>query len=245
AGAPVATALASGAAIAGAMLEREACRVGAALQGDDLDVARRAVARLVGRRTDMLDATEVTRAVIETVAENTVDAVTATLFWATVGGSPGALVHRAVNTMDAMVGHRTDRHERFGWASARLDDAMNWLPARLTVAAVVIAAPSRATDVWRTVRRDAGKHPSPNGGVVEAAFAASLGVRLGGTNVYEGVAEDRGELGDGRAPVAHDVGRAVALARRVTLVFAVGGIVAERGVRRARGASLGRSRRRD
>ncbi len=244
-GASIATAAMSGAAIAGAMLEREARGVGDALLADDLDGARMAVARLVGRRTDALDVSEVSRAVIETVAENTVDAVTATLFWASVGGSVGALAHRAINTMDAMVGHRTDRHERFGWASARLDDAVNWLPARLTGAAVVVAAPLRAADVWRTVRNDAGKHPSPNGGVVEAAFAAALDIRLGGTNVYDGVAEDRGELGDGRPPVATDIVRAVVLARRVTWVFVVGGILVERGVRWARGASLGRGRRRE
>ncbi len=244
-GASVATAATSGAAIAGAMLEREARGVGDALLADDLDGARRALAGLVGRRTDELDVSDVARAVIETVAENTVDAVTATLFWASVGGSVGALVHRAINTMDAMVGHRTARHERFGWASARLDDAVNWIPARLTVAAVMIASPSRAADVWRTVRRDAAKHPSPNGGVVEAAFAASLGLRLGGTNVYDGVAEDRGLLGDGRPPVARDIARSVTLARRVTWVFVVVGVVVERGVRRAASGSLGRDRRRD
>lgn len=235
-GSSIATVAASSLAIAGAMLEREARGVGEVLVADDLDGARRSVGRLVGRTTDTLDAFDISRAVIETVAENTVDAVTATLFWASFGGSAGALAHRAINTMDAMVGHRTERHERFGWASARLDDAVNWIPARLTVVAVVVAAPSRAAEVWRTVRRDAGRHPSPNGGVIEAAFAASLGVRLGGANVYDGVTEDRGELGDGRPPTVHDIDRAISLARRVTWVFVIGGVVAERGFRWARDA---------
>ncbi len=231
-GPSAATVLASGVAIAGAMLEREALGVAEALRTDDVNAARRLVGRLVGRSTDSLDAPEIARAVIETVAENTVDAVTASLFWASVGGAPGVLAHRAINTMDAMVGHRNPRHQQFGWASARLDDAANWLPARLTAVAVAVAAPSRCGEIARTVRRDAGRHPSPNGGVIEAAFAASLDIRLGGANVYGGIADDRGVLGDGRPARAADVGRATALARRATGVFAVGCVVTHTTARR-------------
>ncbi len=221
-GAPAAAAVASGLAIAGAMLEREALGVAGALHANDLDAARRSLGGLVGRATDQLDATDISRAVVETVAENTVDAVTATLFWASVGGAPGALAHRAINTMDAMVGHRNERHARFGFASARLDDVVNWLPARLSALAVAVVVPSRAAEVWRAVRHDAGAHPSPNGGVIEAAFAAALGVRLGGTNVYGDVLEDRGVLGRGRAPMPSDIDRATTLARRVGCVVAAG-----------------------
>lgn len=221
----VATVVAVGVASAGAMLESEAHGVADRLIADDLSGAREQVARIVGRSTSQLDATDVARAVVETIAENTVDAVTASIFWASVAGAPGATAHRAINTMDAMVGHRTPRHERFGWASARLDDAANWIPARLTALAVMIVTPHRALEIARTIHRDAGRHPSPNGGVVEAAFAAALGVRLGGSNVYGGVVEDRGDLGTGRPVEPADVRRATLLARRATFVFAAGCIV--------------------
>jgi adenosylcobinamide-phosphate synthase len=226
-GPPIATIVASGLTIAAAMLEREAHAVAHHLAADDIASARTQVGRLVGRTTGDLETTEVSRAVIETVAENTVDAVTATVFWATVAGAPGALMHRSINTMDAMVGHRSERHQRFGWASARLDDFSNWAPARLTALAVIVAAPNRAGAIVRTVRRDAHRHPSPNGGVVEAAFAAALGVRLGGTNVYGDVVDDRGILGDGRPPIPTDIERATALAQRAAIVFAVGCTTAE------------------
>lgn len=221
-GASLATTAAVAVASAGAMLESEAHDVADRLIADDLGGARVQVARLVGRSTSELDPTDVARAVVETIAENTVDAVTATMFWASIAGAPGAAAHRAINTMDAMVGHRTPRHRRFGWASARLDDSANWLPARLTALAVMIAVPRRAAEVAGTIRRDAGRHPSPNGGVVEAAFAAALGVRLGGSNVYDGVVENRGHLGTGRPVDADDVWRATLLARRVTFIFAAG-----------------------
>lgn len=227
AGAHAATVGASAVAIAGAMLEREALCVADALLADDIAVARRAVGGLVGRSTDELDAAGISRAVVETVAENTVDAVTASLFWGSVCGAPGVLVHRAINTMDAMVGHRSDRYARFGSASARCDDVANWLPARLTACAVAVVTPSRAAQVWRTVRRDARQHPSPNGGVIEAAFAAALDIRVGGTNVYGGgVVEHRGVLGSGRPPAAHDIARSVALARRAGYAVAAGCVVA-------------------
>ena len=179
------------------------------------------------------------RAVIESVAENSVDAVTASLFWGSIGGAPAVLAHRAVNTLDAMVGHRGQRYERFGWASARLDDVVNFLPARLTVVAVAAVRPRRAGDIWRVVRRDARRHPSPNGGIIEATFAAALGVRLGGINRYGDAVEDRGTLGDGPAPAPSDIASAVRLRRHATAVCARAG-----RDRRHHGGGLRRCRRR-
>ena len=219
------TAAATGVSVAGRMLGHVAMGVSSPLSAGDLDGARRQLPALVGRRASGLDAAEVARATIESVAENTVDAVVAPLCWAGLGGAPGVLAYRAVNTLDAMVGHRTQRYERFGWASARLDDIVNWLPARLTALLVVIARPLSAKEVIRVVRRDAGAHPSPNSGVAEAAFAAALGIRLGGVNRYadraEDRVEDRGTLGDGRCAAAPDIAASVRLLRDVRLLAAV------------------------
>lgn len=180
--------------------------------------ARRLLPTLVGRDPAGLDEREVARAVVESVAENTVDAVVAPLFWAAVGGPVAASTYRAVNTLDAMVGHRHDRYRRYGWASARADDVANYLPARLAAVMVALCAPTSAGAVFRAVRRQAPAHPSPNAGVVEAAFAAALGLRLGGDNRYAGVVEQRGELGEGRPAAPADIARAVRLARRVLLL---------------------------
>jgi adenosylcobinamide-phosphate synthase len=205
-------------AIARRMLTRTAAMVGSDLKAGDIDAARQRLQSLVGRSTADLDESAIARAVIESVAENTVDAVTASMWWGVVGGAPGVLGHRALNTMDAMVGHRTERLGRFGWASARLDDAANWIPARLTALAVIAISPGRRAAVFATIRRDAGQHPSPNGGVIEAAFAASLGIQLGGANRYGDVVEERGVLGNGRQPDAGDIARANVLADRAAVV---------------------------
>ena len=218
-GGPMSTAVAATVAIAGRMLADEATAIGG-LAASDLPAARRRLRGLVGRATDDLDEEEVARAVIESVAENTVDAVTAPLLWAAVGGAPAVLGHRAINTLDAMVGHRSARYTNFGWAGARADDVANWLPARVSAAAVAIVRPRNAGAVVATVRADAAKHPSPNGGVTEAAFAAALGVRLGGTNHYGDVTEDRGRLGSGRPPALADIARAVRLANHLTAFIA-------------------------
>jgi adenosylcobinamide-phosphate synthase len=160
------------------------------------------------------------------VAENTSDAIVAPLLWGAVAGLPGLVAYRAVNTLDAMVGYRSPRYLRFGWASARLDDAANWIPARVTAALTIAVAPliglrgSRSAalaSALRAVLRDGGRHPSPNAGRCEAAFAGALGVRLGGTNVYEGVTEARPGLGEGRAPEPDDARRAIRLSRAVTV----------------------------
>jgi len=219
-GSQAATAVATFACVAGKMLDDEALAIDAHLTADDLAGARGRLPSLVGRSTEQLDADEISRAVVESLAENCVDAVTASLVWAAVGGAPAVLAHRAVNTLDAMVGHRNERYGRFGWASARLDDVVNFVPARLTAFAVGVCRPSRATAIARAIRRDAPRHPSPNGGVVEAAFAAALDVRLGGVNQYGDVVEDRGTLGTGRAPQPSDIATAVALRRSCTLVVA-------------------------
>lgn len=210
------TTIATAVCVAGRMLDIEARGVAELLERNDLTAARHALRSLVGRTTDELDAAEISRAVIESLAENCVDAVTGSLFWASVGGAPAVLAHRAVNTLDAMVGHRTTRYERFGWASARLDDLANFVPARLTATAVALARPGRARSIWRTVHRDAHRHPSPNGGVVEAAFAAALGVRLGGINRYADRTDHRGVLGDGPRPTTRAIDRAIHLRGHTT-----------------------------
>jgi adenosylcobinamide-phosphate synthase len=202
-------------------LRYEAERTRVALAADDLASARDVLPSLCGRDPSGLDAAEISRAVIESVAENTSDAVVAPLFWGVVAGIPGLAVYRAVNTLDAMVGYRSARYLRFGWASARLDDVANWIPARLTAALTIACAPLIAgaspLTALRVVRRDGGSHPSPNAGRCEAAFAGALGVRLGGTNMYGGVAEKRQELGEGRAPEPGDIRRTVVLSRAVTV----------------------------
>jgi adenosylcobinamide-phosphate synthase len=202
------------------MLDEESAAIGDLLLGGDLARARERAGSLVGRDTGTLDASDLSRAVIESLAENCVDAVTASMLWAAVGGAGAVAAHRAVNTLDAMVGHRSDRYRNYGWASARLDDAANYLPARLTAVAVMLARPRRGRQIWRVVHRDARLHPSPNGGVIEAAFAAALDLRLGGTNRYDGHAEHRGVLGDGEIPGPTDIARAIRLRRDTTLAFA-------------------------
>ena len=217
------TAVATWSSVAGRALGEAATAVGAALTAGDLDRARELLPALVGRDPAHLDEKDVARAVVESVAENTVDAVVAPALWAAVAGARGALVHRAVNTKDAMVGHHSDRYERYGWAAARLDDAAAWIPARATAALVAACRPSTAAAVWRTVRADAPAHPSPNSGVAEAAFAAALGLRLGGESRYGDRVERRPALGDGRPPEPADIEAAVRLSHDVgsTLVLAL------------------------
>lgn len=216
----LATAAATALASAGRMLDGEALGIAGHLSADDLPAAREALCALAGRTPDDLDESEIARAVIESVAENSVDAVVSSLVWGLVGGAPAVLAHRATNTLDAMVGHHSERYEHFGWASARLDDVLNFAPARLAAAAVAACRPGAAKLVRETIRRDAHQHPSPNGGVIEAAYAAALGVRLGGINRYGDETEDRGTLGDGRAPMAADIRAAVALRRHTTMLLA-------------------------
>ncbi|MFL6062924.1 MAG: adenosylcobinamide-phosphate synthase CbiB [Marmoricola sp.] len=218
-GTPLAHALVTGAAtwtVLGARsLDQEAALVDGLL-AVDLPAARERLRFLVGRSTQDLDEAEVVRAVVESVAENTSDAVVSSLVLGAALGVPGLLGHRAVNTLDAMVGHRTARYERFGWASARLDDVANLPGSRLTATLATLLGEDRAgaRAAWRA---DAAQHPSPNAGPVEAAFAGALGITLGGRNVYDGRVEDRPSMGSGQTPVAADIRRARRLARRVDL----------------------------
>ncbi|MCW2753943.1 MAG: Cobalamin biosynthesis protein CobD [Marmoricola sp.] len=211
----LATALATWVVLGARSLDREAGAVGAHLP-DDLPAARQRLTHLVGRETCDLDASGVARAVVESVAENTSDAVVAPLVLGAAFGIPGLLGHRAANTLDAMVGHRSPRYERFGWASARLDDLLN-RPGSRTTAILAVALGPDPRSALRALRRDAAGHPSPNAGPVEAAFAGALGITLGGPNRYGSVLEDRARLGDGPAPQAADISRARRLARRVDL----------------------------
>ena len=214
------TAMATTVAVGARALAEAAEPVATALHAGDLDRARSLLPALVGRDPTRLDAGEIARAAVESVAENTVDALVAPVLWAAMAGAPGALGYRAVNTMDAMVGHRDERYRRYGWASARLDDLAALVPARVTAGLVVANRPWRASDVWHAVRHQAPAHPSPNAGVAEAAFAAALGLRLGGTNRYGDRIEHGPTLGSGGVPSASDIGRAVKLSRDVGTTLA-------------------------
>ncbi|WP_446474086.1 cobalamin biosynthesis protein [Actinomadura opuntiae] len=205
------------AVLGGTSLGREGLAMERLLEDGDLEGARGRLSHLCARDPKGLDEAELARATVESVAENTSDAAIAPLVWGAIGGVPGLLAYRAVNTLDAMVGYRNARYERFGWAAARLDDAANWVPARLTGMLVALCA---GRDAWRVLRRDGGNHPSPNAGRCEAAFAGALGVRLGGTNSYGGSVERRPGMGDGRAPEVRDIGRAVRLSAAVTFAAA-------------------------
>ncbi|MFJ6526526.1 cobalamin biosynthesis protein [Streptomyces longwoodensis] len=213
------TAAATWAVVGGTSLAREADTVGRALREGDVDAARARLPHLCGRDPQALDADGIARAVVESVAENTSDAVVGALVWGAVGGVPGLLGFRAVNTLDAMVGHRSPRFLRYGWASARLDDVAGWPGARLTAVLATLAGPDPRGAV-RAWRADAGRHPSPNAGPVEASFAGALGVRLGGTLSYGGRVEHRPVLNGaaGRPVAVTDIDRAVRLSRRVGLL---------------------------
>ncbi|MGC3002100.1 CobD/CbiB family cobalamin biosynthesis protein [Streptomyces sp. G35A] len=206
------------AVVGGTSLAREARAIGRALRAGDVEAARDRLPHLCGRDPQSLDADGIARAVVESVAENTSDAVVGALVWGAVAGVPGLLGFRAVNTLDAMVGHKSPRHRRFGWAAARLDDVAGWPGARLTAVLAALAGPDPRGAV-RAWRADAARHPSPNAGPVEASFAGALGVRLGGTLSYGGRVEHRPVLnGGGRAVAVSDIERAVRLSRRVGLL---------------------------
>ena len=212
------TATATWMCLGGTSLARTSMQMSRLLERGDVDGARRLLPSLCGRDPERLDGAGLARAALESVAENTSDAQVAPLLWATAGGVPAVLAYRGFNTLDSMIGHRSARYIRFGWAAARLDDLANFFPARATAALVVMCAPlvggspSGAVRAWR---RDAGRHPSPNAGVVEAAFAGALGVRLGGPTQYHHELQIRPTLGDGEQPTVTDLRRAVALSRAV------------------------------
>ncbi|HET9846903.1 MAG TPA: adenosylcobinamide-phosphate synthase CbiB [Nitrospira sp.] len=181
--------------------------VSRALKAGTLDEARHAVGLIVGRDTDRLSEQEIVRATVETIAESASDGIIAPVFFLVVGGPPLALAYKAVSTLDSMIGHRDAAYRDFGWASAKLDDVVNWIPARLTGWLIALAA---GAVCWNTrsvhrsgavLLRDGHKHPSPNSGRPEAAMAGALGIQLGGTNCYAGLRHDRPLLGDALAPL--------------------------------------------
>jgi adenosylcobinamide-phosphate synthase len=205
-------------ALGGRSLRRAAERVEVCLGRGDIDGARHALRALCGRDAAELDAEQLRRAVVESLAENTSDAVVGTLLWGAVAGPAGVAAYRAANTLDAMVGSRSERYERFGWGAARLDDAMSWPAARTSAALACLGAPlvgGSSRSAWQSLRRDGGAHPSPNAGRVEAAFGGALGVRLGGPLSYDGRTERRAEIGGTRAPGPQDVRRAARLSLAV------------------------------
>jgi adenosylcobinamide-phosphate synthase len=207
------------------------------LAEDDVDGARRRLCHLAGRNPEGLGPDDLARATVESLAENTSDAVIAPLWWAAVAGVPGLVGYRAVNTLDAMIGHRSPRYARFGWCAARLDDIANLVPARVCAVLAAATAPlvgGSARTALRAWRRDAGRHPSPNAGPVEAAFAGALGVRLGGVNRYGGRVENRGTLGTGPPPRVGDIPCAIRLSRLVSAGGLAVGIAATVALRRLR-----------
>jgi len=227
----VAMALGTWTVIGGASLRRVGTELGAALQAADVETARARIPSLCGRDPRQLDAAGLARAAVESIAENTSDSVVAPLFWGAVAGLPGLLGYRAVNTLDAMVGHHSPRYARFGTAAARLDDLANLAPARLTAALTVALArrvggsPSAGYRAWRC---DGKRHPSPNAGPCEASAAGVLGLRLGGPTHYRSHTERRPTLGTGRAPEAHDIARTNRLSHLVqyaALAVLVAGLV--------------------
>lgn len=197
--------------------------------------ARKKLSCIVGRDTERLDEREIVRGTVETVAENTCDAVTAPLFWAFIGGAPLALVYRAVNTCDSMVGYQNSRYHEFGYFSAKADDVLNWIPARITGFLMLIAnrpRKMRRGDAWRILLRDAKKHPSPNSGWCEAACACLLSVQLGGRNTYNGIVSERARMGEPFRELEHtDILRANRILTRTVFAFLLllwlGGVLLE------------------
>ena len=206
-------------------LHQHAEPVAAALARSDLETARTGVARMVSRDTAALDAEGVARAAVESVLENGNDAVFGALFWFLVAGAAGALGYRLVNTLDAMWGYKTPRYLQFGWAAARLDDVLNFIPARLTALSYALLGQTRSSlACWRA---QTAAWDSPNAGPVMAAGAGALGVRLGGTAVYHGRTEVRPPLGQGAAPQGNDIARALSLVRHgARLWWAIMAVVA-------------------
>lgn len=213
----LAVALAS--ALGGTTLEKTGLRMRERLDAGDLAGARELVPWLCSRDPELLDEAGIARATVESLAENTSDAVSAPIFWSVLG-APGVVAHRLVNTLDAMVGYRNDRYNEFGWAAAKLDDLLAWAPARLTAATHVALAGPRWREAVRAWREDAPTHPSPNAGPVEATAAAALGVRLGGLTRYHYGTEMRPVLGSGPAPSAETITEAVRLSRKTQAVIA-------------------------
>jgi adenosylcobinamide-phosphate synthase len=216
-------------------LARHSMAVYRPLVKGDLPAARKSVGMIVGRDTSELDEAGVARAAVESVAESTVDGVTAPLFYALIAGPVGAMVYRAINTLDSMFGHKSERYLHFGWAPARIDDVANYIPSRLTAPLIALAAAGRGRceRSLRILSRDGRKHESPNSGLAEAAMAGALGVELGGTNYYQGEALVKPMIGDAEAPVgAGHIRRANGLMFASAAIFLVLGLTVRIGVER-------------
>ena len=186
-------------AIAPRNLYDESMKIYSFLKKGDLESARKSLSMIVGRDTNKLSESEVIRASVETVAENGVDAVISPLFYAMIGGAPLAIVYRAINTMDSMVGYKNKRYIDFGWAAARLDDFVNYIPARLSAILIPLSSLIYGKDWFSSFKiafRDGKKNPSPNSGISEAAVAGALGIQLGGLNYYGGMPSDKPFIGD-------------------------------------------------
>lgn len=206
--------------VAARSLNDHVAQVADPLAKDDLPGARRAVSMIVGRDTEQLDAAGVARAAIESLAENASDGIIAPLFWGAIFGLPGIAGYKAVNTLDSMIGHRTPRHEAFGWAAARIDDVVNLIPARLCGAFFAIVSPRPRTS-FAAMLRDAGRHRSPNAGWPEAAIAGGLGIRLSGPRVYENrLSEEPWLNANGSDPDSAGISAALGIYHRALVVLA-------------------------
>ncbi|HAJ33482.1 MAG TPA: cobalamin biosynthesis protein CobD [Candidatus Atribacteria bacterium] len=204
-------------------LGEEAFSVYRALEEDNLELARERVSRIVGRDTNNLDKEEIVRATVETVAENTVDGIISPLFYAVLGGAPLAMAYKVVNTLDSMVGYKNEKYLQFGWFSAKLDDLVNYIPARISVLLIPVASilvRQRGLMALRIIPRDGKKSPSPNAGIPEAGFAGSLGIQLGGANFYQGAKEYRPILGDKLKEISpKDILKAIRLSYAVSILM--------------------------
>jgi adenosylcobinamide-phosphate synthase len=225
--------------IAAGSLDQHVRAVAAALRTDGLSGGRQSIAKIVGRDPEALDQAAICRAAIESLAENASDGVTAPAFWYLVGGLPGMIAYKAINTADSMIGHLSERYRAFGWAAAKLDDLVNWPASRLTglmfIAAAAVVPGASAASAWQAFWRDARLHRSPNAGWPEAAMAGALGLRLAGPRVYDGVEVDDHWMGDGRAEATvEDIVRALtiyrtAFASTLLVIAAIGWLVSARG----------------
>jgi adenosylcobinamide-phosphate synthase len=212
--------------IAARGLVRAGLKVYRNLLAGDIQKARRSVGEIVGRDTEQMNEIEIIRATVETIAENTSDGIQAPIFFYIIGGTPLAMTYKAINTLDSMIGHLNRRYKYFGWAAARLDDLVNYLPARITALIFnltsLILPGYNAKKSWRIMWRDARKHPSLNAGYPEAAIAGALGVQLGGLNYYQGKAEYRATLGDEeRGLTVEDIKSMIKLCVNGTVLFAL------------------------
>jgi len=225
--------------IAAGSLDQHVRAVAAALRNDGLAGGRQSIAKIVGRDPEALDEAAICRAAIESLAENASDGVTAPAFWYLIGGLPGMIAYKAINTADSMIGHMSERFRAFGWAAAKLDDLVNLPASRLTglmfIAAAFVVPGASASAAWQAFRRDARLHRSPNAGWPEAAMAGALGLRLAGPRIYDGVTVDDYWMGDGRSEATpEDIDRALTIYRTafagiLLIVAAIGWLVSARG----------------